>query len=270
MGEQIEYAEMLARSGMVPKHFRNRPADVLWAIGYAAELGLGPVAAMQGITVINGVPSANAQLMGTLVRRAGHKLRVRATGTEAVAELIRADDPEHVFRVSWTLDDAARAGLCRLVDGQPIARDDKGRQLPWMSYPRAMLRARAISELCREAAQDALSGLIYTPEELGAVWVDEEGNLTNAPAAPAIEQQPAGPSAQDAADRAARATTAEEVSRLYRLAHGYGLLEAPVTAGGITGQLGDALIARGRALRAAEQRHQDDSESYADTEYDDH
>ena len=33
-------------------------------------------------------------------------------------------------------------------------------------YPRQMLRARAITEVCRQGASDALAGTVYTPEEL--------------------------------------------------------------------------------------------------------
>jgi hypothetical protein len=104
--------------------------------------------------------------MVALVQRAGHKLRVLETTSErCVVEGVRADDPEYVARTEFTLDDAARAGLL----GKPA----------WKHYPAAMLRARAISSLCRFAFADVISGCSYTPEELGAE-VDEEGRVIEA------------------------------------------------------------------------------------------
>jgi hypothetical protein len=55
--------------------------------------------AVTSIHVIEGKPTASAQLIGGLVRRAGHKLRVtfdRKTMT-ATAQIIRADDPAHTW-----------------------------------------------------------------------------------------------------------------------------------------------------------------------------
>jgi hypothetical protein len=62
-----------------------------------------------------------------------------------------------------------------------------------------MLKARAISEVSREACEEALAGVHYTPEELGAV-VDEDENVIEgtlveasaAPAAPAVAVDWAG------------------------------------------------------------------------------
>jgi ElaB/YqjD/DUF883 family membrane-anchored ribosome-binding protein len=104
--------------------------------------------------------------MVALVQRAGHKLRVLETTSErCVVEGVRADDPEYVARTEFTLEDAGRADL--LV--KPA----------WKHYPAAMLRARAISSLCRFAFADVISGCSYTPEELGAE-VDEEGRVIDA------------------------------------------------------------------------------------------
>ena len=42
-----------------------------------------------------------------------------------------------------------------------------------------MLKARAITEVSRDACSEALFGVIYTAEELGAEHVDEDGALTD-------------------------------------------------------------------------------------------
>ena len=163
--EKMQYAQALAVSGMLPQQYRQQPANLLYALEFADSLGLHPMAAITGVHVIEGRPSASAALISALVRRAGHKLRVRGDDTRAVAQIVRADDPDFVFECTWTLDRAQQAGLT----GKKV----------WKQYPAAMLKARAITEVAREACEEALSGMHYTPEELGA-QVDGEGNPLDA------------------------------------------------------------------------------------------
>lgn len=163
--DQIALAQQLAASNLLPEQYRKQPANLIWAIQYAQALGVHPMTAITGIAVINGRPTASAQLIGGLVRRAGHKLRVETSDTRAVAIVIRADDPDFEFRAEWTIERARKAGL-----------GDRG---PWRQYPAAMLAARAITEVARMAAPESLFGIIYTAEELGAD-VDDEGSILDA------------------------------------------------------------------------------------------
>jgi hypothetical protein len=165
---------VLADSGLLPAAYRKQPANVLYAVEYGDMLGLSPMAAITGVHIIEGKPSASAGLISALVRRAGHRLRVKGDDRQAVAQIIRADDPEFTYEATWTLDRAVTAGLCTLKNGKPFARDSKGRPLAWEKYPAAMLKARAITEVARDSCEEALFGLHYTPEELGAE-VDEDG-----------------------------------------------------------------------------------------------
>lgn len=153
INDRMRLAELLAASNLLPEAYRKQPANVLVAIEYGRALGLEPMAAIQGINVIKGKPTASASLIGSLVRMAGHKLRVMADSTQAVCEIIRKDDPDFVFRTVWTLERAASAGL-------------NGDQ--WRKYPDAMLKARAITECARDACPEVLAGVQYTAEELGA------------------------------------------------------------------------------------------------------
>lgn len=157
---KIQYARALADSGLLPAAFRDRPANVLWAMEYADMLGLAPMVAMTGIHVIEGKPTASAGLISGLVRKARHKLRVTGDDKHAVAEITRCDDPDFTFRSEWTLERAKQAELLGKAN--------------WRKYPAAMLKARAITEAARDACEEALYGLQYTPEELGAE-VDEDG-----------------------------------------------------------------------------------------------
>jgi hypothetical protein len=159
--EKIAYSDSLACSDILPKQFRDKPANVLWAIEYGETLGVTPMAAITGIHVIEGKPSASAALIGGLVRRAGHKLRVTGDARSATAQIIRADDPDYTFSVTFTIEDARTAGLTT--------------KAVWKSYPSSMLKSRAITQVARDACEEILFGLHYTPEELGAE-TDAEGN----------------------------------------------------------------------------------------------
>ena len=72
------------------------------------ELGIGPMASLSQIAVINGKPCMSAQLMRALVHRAGHDLWFEAkTNTKVTIAGRRAEWPEdRIARVTWTMDDA--------------------------------------------------------------------------------------------------------------------------------------------------------------------
>ena len=150
----IDYSKALAASDLLPAEYRNKPANVLVAIEYGKALGLEPMSAIQGITVIKGKPTASAALMAGLVRRAGHILRVTGNDKRAECTIIRADDPDFEFKTIWTIERAKQAGLTS--------------NQTWSKYPDAMLKARAISECARNACSEILAGVQYTSEELGA------------------------------------------------------------------------------------------------------
>ncbi|WP_435109956.1 hypothetical protein [Nocardiopsis synnemataformans] len=187
---KIEYAKQLAYADMLPRQYQDKPANLLFAIEYAEMLGLSPMAAITGVHVIEGKPSASANLISGLVRRAGHRLRVRVdrsqSGPVAIAQIIRSDDPEFTFESRWDMARARQAG----VAGKHV----------WKAYPEAMLKARAITEVAREACEEALSGLSYTPEELGAN-VNADGTVVSAVPVARVQAQP-GASVREAAQQA--------------------------------------------------------------------
>ncbi len=153
---QKEYAEILSASNLLPRAYQKQPANVFTAMAMGEALGLKPIEAINSINVIQGKPALSAELMGAMVRRAGHKLRITCTKNPptATATLIRKDDPDAPFTVTWDEKAATRAGLWMSSPS-------------WQKYPDQMMRARAITEVCRMGAADALSGLVYTAEELG-------------------------------------------------------------------------------------------------------
>ena len=213
MPDKIAYARALAGSGLLPAQYRAKPENVLFALEYGATLGITAMAAIQGIHVIEGKPTASGQLIAALVREAGHRLRVTGTDDHAVAELTRRDDPEFVFRAEWTIDRAKKAGLA-----------GKG---TWAKHPGQMLKWRAITEVARDACPEVIFGLSTA---------DEVTHFTATgppPSAPVTAAELTGQPARDwdgeiAALAAAR--DLEGLSALYRQAKGHDDVRARITA----------------------------------------
>lgn len=158
LDSKIEYARFLAKANLLPRDYRDQPANILFAVEYGDLLGLHPMAAITGINIIDGKPSISAGLISALVRTRGHKLRVTGNDEEATCQIIRADDPGFVYTAVWTVERAKTAGLLGKTN--------------WIKYRPAMLKARAVSECARDACQEVLLGIAYTPDELGA---DDDG-----------------------------------------------------------------------------------------------
>ncbi len=182
---RLRFAEKMAQAGNLPPAYRRQPANLLLLDQFARDLGLSWTAALTGVHIVEGKPTASSAMIQALVRRAGHKLRVSdgkdGAGPTVTVEILRADDPDFPFRVTWGMAEAAAAGL---------ANKDV-----WRKYPTAMLEARATTACARRACSDALFGVLYTPEELGAV-VDEDGQPVEGPSVRPTPIQAQRPAAQ--------------------------------------------------------------------------
>lgn len=169
----------ICNTAFVPKGMRGDPATTLACILYGEEIGLGPMQSLNSIHVIEGRPAASPELMRALVGRAGHTFAVDEASTDAVTVSGKRKDTGATATVTWTMQDAQRAGLAN--------------KAVWKSYPRAMLLARATSELCRALFADCVKGLSYTPEEAasieGAAWAPD-APLTDPITTIAISESP--------------------------------------------------------------------------------
>lgn len=152
----VEMAQLLAPADLLPKHLRNKPADVFLTLQLGSELGLAPMQSIRAIHVIEGKPTMSADLMAALCQRrrdvCEYLRPVELTATVATYETKRVGWPEPI-RQSFTMADAERAG---------IAGKDN-----WRKYPAAMLKARCLSAIVRAAYPDLMLG-IYDPDELDA------------------------------------------------------------------------------------------------------
>lgn len=176
--EQMQYAKTVCQGSLVPSAYRGQPANVLIAMDFGRSMGLSPAESLYRITVINGRPSASAELIAANVRRAGHRLRVKKDdrARTATCEIVRRDDPDFTFTATWDMAKAQQANLSNKEN--------------WRKYPMAMLTARSITECARDACPEALYGVIYTGEELGASQTGPDGAAEPAAVEATVERAP--------------------------------------------------------------------------------
>ena len=170
-------AQKIANTPFVPTAFRGKPESVYAAVLYGEELGLGPMQSLTQIHVIEGKPSLAPEGMRGLVLKAGHRIDVKVASNDKVVLYGKRADSRSEATVEWTMKDAQLAGLA-------------GRGA-WKTYPRAMLMARATSELCRMLFADIIAGLSYTPEEVMSVAGKEYDHAyAETPVAPTVTTEP--------------------------------------------------------------------------------
>jgi hypothetical protein len=161
-----QIASVAFNSKLLPTSITTKEAALI-IVMKGRELGIPPMNAFSSIAVVNGKPTMSAELMLALIYKnvAGSVVDfIKTTNDECVIEAKRPNGKRTTF--SFTMKDAQLAGL--------------NTKTVWKQYPQAMLRARCVSAMARAMFPDALSGVVYTPEELGAV-VDDEGQVESIP-----------------------------------------------------------------------------------------
>lgn len=154
-------AGKIAATDFVPDGMRGKTAVVAAAILYGRELGLGPMTSLRSINVIKGKPALSAEAMRAMILAAGHHISFREmTAARCVVDGRRKGESD-VTTVTYTMDDAKKAGLAG--------------QNQYAKMPRQMLAARATSELARLIFADVIGGLLIDVE----AEEDDPGETTN-------------------------------------------------------------------------------------------
>jgi hypothetical protein len=196
--DAMRFGKLLADSDFPPKDFRGKPASCVLAVQHGAEVGLGPMQAIQSIAVINGRPSiwgdaALALVMASPVcEYVKETIEGEADAATAMCTAKRKGYPEPVV-VRFSMADAKRAGLA-------------GKSGPWSQYPKRMLQLRARGFALRDAFPDVLKGLV-TAEEAQ----DYAANPESPPVVVTQPQRTETPASQPAPQPVKAATDADMV-----------------------------------------------------------
>jgi hypothetical protein len=172
--EDLQWARAVAQAGIVPAAYKNRPGNLIVAAQLGRALGIHPMIAVNQIYVVDGKPSTSALLISALIRKAGHKIRYEGNTKYATVTIIRHDDPDFEFKVTWELK--------KNSNGNPSGEEAGLLQKDnWKKYPAGMLASRALTQCGRVACPEALLGVAHTTEELNPdLGTDEHGGSIQA------------------------------------------------------------------------------------------
>ena len=162
-------AERVASTEFVPQGLRGKPDKVFAAVLAGREIGLGPMASLKHVSIIDGTPNLSAEATLGLIRKAGHKVEGEATNQFAEVTGTRTDNDQQMT-ITITLDDALEAGWIDSIDDsngtrKAVRRSKQGRPLPWELYPAQMLWARAVTTLKTRLFSDVTMGWFTRLEE---------------------------------------------------------------------------------------------------------
>jgi len=152
LDEAMQYADVIAKSDIVPSEYKGKPGNVLVAIQMGLELGLPPLQALQNIAVINGRPCVWGDSLMAIARAHPACEYINETFDDktmtATCRVKRRGEPEQSR--TFSRGEAEQAGLT-----------GKG---PWKQYEKRMLQMRARGFAIRDVFPDALRGIALAEE----------------------------------------------------------------------------------------------------------
>lgn len=149
VSEMERIADDVVKSGLFG--FKTN-AQAMAIMALCTADGIHPATAIRDYHVIQGRPAMKADAMLARFQKAGGVVNwVEYTDTKVAGEFSHPQSSPHPVRVEWTIEQAKRIGLA--------GKDN------WKNYPRAMLRARVISEGVRTVYPGIAVG-VYTVEEV--------------------------------------------------------------------------------------------------------
>ena len=153
----LNAAKFLAGSALVPKGYRDKPADILLAWQFGAEVGLRPMQALTSVAVIQGKPGLYGDSLPAIAQahpswRGMEEMDLKEIEKkgEATCTVYRAGCPVSTY--TFTRAMAKKAGLLNKPG-------------PWQQYQARMLQLRARNFALRAQYADVLSGF-HSIEEL--------------------------------------------------------------------------------------------------------
>lgn len=167
--EMYRYASAYAKSALATAFTSSfkTAEDALMAIQGGAEVGLSPMQALQGLSVVNGKLQMDGQTCIALIRNSGKAefLDDGYDGKEGTDEYCawvkskRTDDTKEK-ETRYTIMDAKTAGLW-------MKKTPKGNDTPWITYPKDMLRWKAYARHARLYYADVIKGLVVVEDYVG-------------------------------------------------------------------------------------------------------
>lgn len=171
---------IIASSGLAPKAYDNKPEKIFIAVEMGMELGMKPMAAIQSIGVVNGIPSLYGDgFLGKCLSNPlheWHKEWYEGEGDQLTAHCIVKRKGHEEHHVSFSVKDAKDAALLE----KDVWKKNRKRMLMW--------RARSAF---RDKYADVLKGFKIYEEVID--YPEEAGNMGAPNNRPKFDDEPEVP-----------------------------------------------------------------------------
>lgn len=151
-------ANQLAKSDILPDNYKNKPANIVIAVGLARQMDLPPFTVMQNLSIIRGKTSWSGSFCKTLIERTG---KFKNLELNYIGE--KGKDTYGCYL------SAIRVSDNKLIKGPEVtmkmAKEEKWTTNPkWLTLTDLMLAYRCQSFFCR----------LYVPEAMNGIYTDDE------------------------------------------------------------------------------------------------
>lgn len=172
LSEVDRFAELIYRSTLVPKEYRNNKADVIGVIMFGLEVGLNPMQALQNIAWVNGKPSVYGDMQLGIVEASG------------LLEAFDERSPEDALAQGagrCTVKRRGRTAITRTFSKADAETAKLWTKDIWRLYPGRMLQMRTRSWALRDAFSDVLKGLMAREEAQDIIDITASENAAVLP-----------------------------------------------------------------------------------------
>lgn len=184
---QQRMANMYATSTIVPDTYRKNIGNCVIAIDMAMRMGVNPLAAMQNLYIVHGMPAWSTQFLVACVNKCGRftPLEYEMVGddpskktykcrayTYAVGD-VKKEHPLYGTWITWAM-----------VDGEGWSKKAGSK---WLTMPEQMFRYRAASFWARTYAPEISMGFPTQEDIMDGAIIDVEAEAVQAPEEPVAE-----------------------------------------------------------------------------------
>jgi len=180
--EAMKFAEIMAKSDLVPKDYKGKAGNILVAMQKGYEVGLAPMAALETIAVINGRASLWGDgLLAIVMNHPAYEWHTETFDEATMTATFTIKRKGHDAHVStFSKADAIQAKTIEWIDQKRVVKSLWEKDT-YQSYPKRMLQMRARGFGARDKFPDALKGMIAAEE---AVDIPSDAPDDAAPPAP--------------------------------------------------------------------------------------
>ena len=171
-------AQQYAKSDLIPDNYKNKPENVIIALGMSSKMNLDLFTIMQNLDIVKGKARWNGSFCRTLIEKTGKfkDLDLVYTGEKGkdtygcYLQAVRKNDNQIVKGAEVTV------GMAK-AENWWSKKDKYGNETSkWQSLTELMLGYRAMSFFARLHCPEALSG-VYTGEEIDDMEQVEEKKI---------------------------------------------------------------------------------------------